>query len=96
MHVSDFVKLSGGRVLTGAYEDREIACGYTADYECITGVGTVDIINGIEKLTGLNTIVKKYAENISDKRFSEEMLNNVVVLKLTVNEFCCKAHKLQN
>lgn len=74
----------------------EIACGYTADYECITGVGTVDIINGIEKLTGLNTIVKKYAENISDKRFSEEMLNNVVVLKLTVNEFCCKAHKPQD
>ena len=31
MRVSDFVTLSGGNVLTGAYEDREIACGYTCD-----------------------------------------------------------------
>lgn len=31
MQVSDFVKLSGGKVLTGEYEDRQIACGYTCD-----------------------------------------------------------------
>lgn len=73
----------------------EVACGFTADYECITGVGTVDVINGIEKITGLNTIVRKYADGFSDNKYSEQMLNNVVVLKLTVDEFCCKAHKTQ-
>ena len=31
MKVSEFVKLSGSSVLTGDYEDREIACGYTCD-----------------------------------------------------------------
>lgn len=31
MLVSEFVKLSGGRVLTGEYEDRTIKSGYTCD-----------------------------------------------------------------
>ena len=31
MKVSEFVKLSDSRVLTGEFEDREIACGYTCD-----------------------------------------------------------------
>lgn len=69
-----------------------VACGYSANYVCITGIGTVDIINGIEKITGLNAIVKKYAADKADNRYSEEMLNNVVVLKLTAEEFCCKAN----
>ena len=44
MHVSDFVKLSGGRVLTGAYEDREIACGYTCDLlSHVMGKGQADM-----------------------------------------------------
>ena len=44
MHVSDFVNLSGGRVLTGAYEDREIACGYTCDLlSHVMGKGQADM-----------------------------------------------------
>ncbi len=44
MHVSDFVKLSGGRVLTGEYEDREIACGYTCDLlSHVMGKGQADM-----------------------------------------------------
>ena len=31
MQVSEFVILCGGKVLTGEYEDRTIACGYTCD-----------------------------------------------------------------
>lgn len=70
----------------------DIACSFTAPYECITGKGTVDIINGIEKLTGLNCIMNKYAGE-GEHKYSEQSLNNVALLKLTVDEFCCKAHK---
>lgn len=70
----------------------DIACSFTAPYECITGKGTVEIINGIEKLTGLNSIMNKYA-GAGEHKYSEQALNNVAILKLTVEEFCCKAHK---
>ena len=44
MHVSDFVNLSGGKVLTGAYEDREIVCGYTCDLlSHVMGKGQADM-----------------------------------------------------
>ncbi len=44
MRVSDFVALSGGRVLTGEYEDREIACGYTCDLlSHVMGKGQADM-----------------------------------------------------
>lgn len=71
----------------------EIACSFTAEYESITGVGTIDILNGIEKLTGLNTIMNKYDAISKEHKYSENMLNNVVILKLTVDSFSCKANK---
>ena len=44
MPVSDFVKLSGGRVLTGEFEDREITCGYTCDLlSHVMGKGQADM-----------------------------------------------------
>ena len=70
----------------------EIPCHFTAAYESITGSGTVDIINGIEKLTGLNSIMSKYSSESREHKYSEQMLNNVAILKLTVEEFCCKIH----
>lgn len=70
----------------------DIACDFTASFECITGKGTIDILNGIEKLTGLNTIMAKYDKSGREHKYSEQTLNNVAILKLTVEEFCCKAH----
>ena len=44
MQVSEFVKLSGSRVLTGEYEDREIVCGYTCDLlSHVMGKGQADM-----------------------------------------------------
>ena len=44
MQVSEFVKLSGGKVLTGEYEDRQIACGYTCDLlSHVMGKGQADM-----------------------------------------------------
>ena len=44
MHVSDLVQLTGGQVLTGKYEDREILCGYTCDLlSHVMGKGQADM-----------------------------------------------------
>ena len=44
MQVSEFVNLCGGKVLTGAYEDRQIACGYTCDLlSHVMGKGKADM-----------------------------------------------------
>ncbi|MDD6050363.1 MAG: AraC family transcriptional regulator [Clostridiales bacterium] len=44
MQVSEFVQLSGGRVLTGDYEDRAILCGYTCDLlSHVMGKGQADM-----------------------------------------------------
>ncbi len=79
-----------GKIIRG-----DIACQFSATYECITGRGTLDILNGIEKLTGLNSIMAKYDKNVHEHKYSEQALNNVVILKLTVDEFCCKANSAE-
>ena len=71
----------------------EIACDFSAYYECITGRGSIDILNGIEKITGLNCIMSKYDKSGREHKYSEQMLNSVAILKLTAEEFCCKAHR---
>ena len=44
MKVSEFEKVSGAKCLTGAYEDREIACGYTCDLlSHVMGRGQADM-----------------------------------------------------
>ena len=44
MLVSEFEKLSGAKCLTGAYDDREIACGYTCDLlSHVMGKGQADM-----------------------------------------------------
>ncbi len=70
----------------------EIACGFTAIYKSITGNGSIEVINGIEKLIGLNSIMKKYDGGKEEYKYSEKVLNNVVILKLTAESFCCKTH----
>ena len=78
--------------LNSVYAEGELACSFTASFFSITGIGSVEVINGIEKLTGLNLIMDKYA-NGEEFKYSEEMLNNVQILKLTAVQFSCKAKK---
>ena len=52
----------------------DIACQFSATYECITGRGTLDILNGIEKLTGLNSIMAKYDIQHSKLRVQGSLL----------------------
>ena len=44
MRISDFERLSGAQFLTGGYDDREIACGYTCDLlSHVMGRGQADM-----------------------------------------------------
>lgn len=74
----------------------DMAIDFSSSYECITGKGTIDILNGIEKLTGLNSIMSKYNNSSKEHKYSEQMLNNVVILKLTAEQFCCRSQHTEN
>lgn len=65
-------------------------------YKSITGTGVIEVITGIEKITGLEFIMKKYGE-VADgeqRKLPEQLLNAFFVLKLTAGEFCCKEHNV--
>lgn len=69
--------------------------GFTVpSYQSITGVGVIEVITGIEKITGLDYIMKKYGETPKEGKLSEQVINNFALLKLTASEFCCKKHNV--
>lgn len=68
------------------------ACGFTVHYHSITGTGTVENITGIDKIKGLNLLMKKYFGGTPESKYPEQMLNSFAILKLTVAQFCCKEH----
>lgn len=72
----------------------ENGCSVAAIYDCMTGTGTVEIVNGIEKLTGLTRIISKYDEEKQEHKFSEQTLNSMVLLKLTADSFNCRRHEV--
>lgn len=72
----------------------ENGCSVSAIYDCMTGTGSVEIINGIEKLTGLTKIISKYDEEKQDHKFSEQALNSMVLIKLTADSFNCRRHEV--
>lgn len=68
------------------------ACGFAAHYHSITGTGTIENITGVDKITGLNLLMKKYLGGTPESKYPEQMLNSFAILKLTVAKFCCKEH----
>lgn len=67
--------------------------GFSAPfYHSITGNGIIEVTNGIEKITGLEFIMKKYGEFSDNAKIPEQLFNSIAVLKLTAGEFCCKEH----
>ncbi|MDE7362225.1 MAG: pyridoxamine 5'-phosphate oxidase family protein [Oscillospiraceae bacterium] len=68
------------------------ACGFAAQYQSITGTGTIESITGIDKITGLNLLMKKYFGGTPESKYPEQMLNSFAILKLTAGKFCCKEH----
>lgn len=68
------------------------ACAFTAHYHSITGTGTIEVITGVEKITGLNLLMKKYFGGTPESKYPETLLNSFAILKFTAEEFCCKEH----
>ncbi|MGN1110442.1 MAG: pyridoxamine 5'-phosphate oxidase family protein [Oscillospiraceae bacterium] len=66
--------------------------GIAALYRSITGTGEIELITGIDKITGLNLIFKKYGVSPAESKVSEQELNSMAVLKLTAEKFCCNAN----
>ena len=65
------------------------ALGFAAHYHSITGTGTIEIVTGIDKITGITLLTKKYHDGDTDNKFSEQTLNDCAILKLTADELCC-------
>ncbi len=70
-------------------EKADSVCGFSANYHSIMATGTIESITGIEKITGLNLLMKKYLGEIPESKYHEQTLNSFAVLKFTANEFCC-------
>lgn len=66
--------------------------GIAARYRSITGTGEIELITGIDKITGLNLILKKYGDGAAENKVSEQTLNSMAVFKLTAEKFCCYAN----
>lgn len=81
-----------------AYELRRVfnkgiaPCGYTADYESITGTGRAEIVTDEkERLHGLKVLMSHYAsEEFSDAAFAPHALKLTCVVKITVGAWTGK------
>ena len=67
--------------------------GFAAHYRSIAGTGTIESVTGIDKITGISLLMKKYLGGTPDGKYSEQALNSCAILKLTVDELCCKEYK---
>ena len=66
--------------------------GFAAHYHSIAGIGTIEIVTGIDKITGITLLTKKYLDGEAENKFSEQTLNDCAILKLTADELCCKEY----
>lgn len=67
----------------------EQSLGFAAHYRSIAGTGTIEIVTGIDKITGITLLTNKYLDGEAEKKYSEQTLNDCAVLKLTADKFCC-------
>ncbi|MGL5353747.1 MAG: pyridoxamine 5'-phosphate oxidase family protein [Clostridium sp.] len=70
----------------------ENACNSTMEYESVCGNGIVEVLNGQEKLDGLNYLMNQYSGS-NNHKFNENEVKAVVVFKLIVSEINGKALK---
>ena len=75
-----------------ALHEADIACGYSARFQSVTGNGTMSVVSEPgEKKRGLSLLM----EHLAGKRewaFDENKLDRVSVFKLEVTKMSCKEH----
>jgi len=68
---------------------KEQACGFTAKYRSVIGVGRAYILdNDNEKIHGLNVLMKQYAEG--DFSFPKEKLDRALVVRIDIESITGK------
>lgn len=68
------------------------ACQFSYLYKCIMGKGEIEILKDNDaKIHGLQRIMAHYS-NAADWKFSQEAVDRIRVLKLSVTEWLCKEH----
>lgn len=65
------------------------ACEYTMEYESVCGNGTIELLEGEDKVKGLTFLMKQYSPN-ETFHFNEKHVNAVAVYKLKVNHITGK------
>ena len=71
--------------------DGEEACDFSAMFQSIIGTGTLSLVeDSVEKINGLNTIMKQTTSK-AEWNYSDEMLDAVAVFRLVVDKLSCKA-----
>lgn len=65
------------------------SCEYSMNYQSVCGYGDISIIEGEEKVTALNALMRQYAPN-KINTYSPEMLNKVAVYQLQVKGITAK------
>lgn len=68
------------------------ACSYSYLYQSVMGKGRIELIQDhAEKAHGLDVVMSHYSK-VGNWEYPEKMLDNMAVLKLTVEEWSCKEH----
>ena len=71
------------------------ACNSSIYYKSVIGCGSVEIMNSQEdKVHGLDVLMKHYTGK-EGFRYEEELLNKMVVLRLTVTKISAKSHDVK-
>ncbi len=70
----------------------KVACASSMEFESVCGTGTISVISGDEKKKALKLVMKQYT-NKDDFEFSEQAVNSITILKLTVESIFGKRFK---
>lgn len=67
----------------------DISCKWTTKYRSVTGNGSIEIISDFEeKKKGLDIIMQHHGKN--DNEYNDKLLENMLVLKLNINNISAK------
>ena len=84
--VVSFEMDTGHQLTTG-----ELACEFSFLYQCVMGTGTAQLLEGTEKVHGLERIMAHYA-GPGPWEFDARLLERTAVIRLTVSHWSCKQH----
>jgi len=82
-----------GFEIDGNYKliESDFACGYSANFQSVIGTGKLSLVNtNEEKIIGLNSLMKQTTGK-DIWSYSDDMLDEAAVFKLSVDKMSCKA-----